>query len=169
MATKGGKQMWFMCKSSQRGFQEGTKRYIVPGTRNHKEVQEVQVGTRGYYGWRYLEVCLMQADVLYAQECFSHHEPTARLSASICFIYPLSQFWRNKPDPHRFINSMANFQPVGIELMQTLSLFHPGGFLEASDVHQLLYVNTFRRGGLSGVQIAPEFRRNGIFSLRRHP
>ena len=37
--------MWFMCKSSQRGFQEGTKGYIVLGTRNHKEVQEVQVGT----------------------------------------------------------------------------------------------------------------------------
>ena len=55
-----------------------------------------------------------------------------------------------------------HFQPVGIELMQKLSLFHPGGFLEASDVHQLLYGNTFRRGGLSGVQIAPEFRRNSI-------
>ena len=87
--------MWFMCKSSQRGFQEGTKGYIVPGTRNHKEVQEVQVGTRGYYGIMVdgaMVLCLMQADVLYAQECFSHHQPTARLSAGFCFIYPLSQF-----------------------------------------------------------------------------
>ena len=154
-----------MCKSSQRGFQEGTKGCIVPGTRNHKEVQEVQEGTRRYYGtmvdgtWR----C-----VWCKQMCFMHksasltiNQPQGCLPAFASFILCRS-FEGTSQILRGSLILWQHFQPVGIELMQTLSLFHPGGFLEASDVHQLLYGNTFRRGGLSGVQIATEFWRNSI-------